>query len=131
MSEVAGTYTAPAHGWTCFHCGETFTTWFKARDHFGNTPIATTACQYEGIDAILRALRSSQAFGDSMWAQREAAQLDAARWRYARQFLAIEDIEKWSEMRGHQPDENESARTDAAIDAARCRHSECIAQEKK
>lgn len=45
------------------------------------------------------------------------AEMDAARWRYARQFLAIEDVERWAEeMRGHQPDEAESAKTDLAID---------------
>jgi hypothetical protein len=42
---------------------------------------------------------------------------DAERWRYARQFLAIEDIERWSEeMRGHQPSEEESRKADQAID---------------
>lgn len=29
------TYPMPPHGWTCFHCGETFTTVGSARDHFG------------------------------------------------------------------------------------------------
>lgn len=44
---------------------------------------------------------------------------DAARWRHARKFLAIEDIEAWAgvEWRGHQPQECESARADEAIDA--------------
>lgn len=42
MSE--DTYTAPAHGWTCFHCGETFTTPGTARDHFGTLPDETAAC---------------------------------------------------------------------------------------
>lgn len=28
-------YQPPEHGWTCFHCGETFTTVGSARDHFG------------------------------------------------------------------------------------------------
>jgi hypothetical protein len=39
-----GTYTKPAHGWTCFHCGETFTTFGSARDHFGATPNAEPGC---------------------------------------------------------------------------------------
>lgn len=43
---------------------------------------------------------------------------DAARWRYARQFLAVEDITDWAiAMRGHQPDEVESIKSDRAIDA--------------
>lgn len=44
----------------------------------------------------------------------------AARWRHARQFLAIEDIERWSghEWAGHHAAELESARADEAIDRA-------------
>lgn len=28
-------YPAPRHGWTCFHCGETFRTYDGALLHFG------------------------------------------------------------------------------------------------
>lgn len=35
------TYTPPAHGWTCFHCGETFKTPGTARLHFGETTAAS------------------------------------------------------------------------------------------
>lgn len=46
-----------------------------------------------------------------------AAFRDAERWRYARRFLAIEDVERWpKEMRGHRPDEVESVKADEAID---------------
>lgn len=38
------TYNAPPHGWTCFHCGETFTTPGSARDHFGTTPDEKPGC---------------------------------------------------------------------------------------
>ena len=38
------TYPAPEHGWTCFHCGETFTTYHRARDHFGRTPECEPGC---------------------------------------------------------------------------------------
>lgn len=38
------TYPQPDHGWTCFHCGETFTTFGAARDHFGATPGDTAGC---------------------------------------------------------------------------------------
>jgi hypothetical protein len=37
-------YEMPRDGWTCFHCGETFTTWGAARDHFGATPGDKAAC---------------------------------------------------------------------------------------
>lgn len=35
---------APKHGWTCFHCGETFTTVGAARDHFGADPDKEPGC---------------------------------------------------------------------------------------
>lgn len=34
----------PPHGWTCFHCGETFKTLGGARLHFGKTPDQAAAC---------------------------------------------------------------------------------------
>lgn len=37
-------YNKPPHGWTCFHCGETFTTVGGARDHFGADPSKTPGC---------------------------------------------------------------------------------------
>jgi hypothetical protein len=47
------------YGWTCFFCDETFTTPGEARDHFGNTPIATAGCQIKfgeerGLQIALR-----------------------------------------------------------------------------
>ena len=38
------TYEKPAHGWTCFHCGETFTTVGGAQDHFGADPSKEPGC---------------------------------------------------------------------------------------
>ena len=38
------TYERPKHGWTCFHCGETFTTIGGARDHFGAKPDREPGC---------------------------------------------------------------------------------------
>lgn len=38
-------YLKPEHGWTCFHCGETFTTPGSARDHFGFDPTSNPACR--------------------------------------------------------------------------------------
>jgi hypothetical protein len=38
MQNGFDTYQAPPHGWTCFHCGETFRTAQGARLHFG-TPV--------------------------------------------------------------------------------------------
>lgn len=38
-------YSTPPHGWTCFHCGDTFTTPGAARDHFGFDPSSDPACR--------------------------------------------------------------------------------------
>ncbi len=43
-SHNSDTYEKPEHGWTCFHCGETFTTIGHARDHFGAKPDAVPGC---------------------------------------------------------------------------------------
>ena len=41
---MSDTYEKPAHGWTCFHCGETFTTVGGARNHFGADPSKEPGC---------------------------------------------------------------------------------------
>lgn len=56
------TYMSPRHGWTCFHCGETFFTVEAARGHFGPTPLAEPGCviQVRRRD-LLYALREAEA----------------------------------------------------------------------
>ena len=58
-----GTYDKPEHGWTCFHCGVTFTSTNKARDHFGHDVAATPACQVpaEHVAGELRRYRYIEA----------------------------------------------------------------------
>lgn len=41
------TYSTPVHGWTCFHCGETFRTYWGARLHFGTPRTIRPACVAE------------------------------------------------------------------------------------
>lgn len=57
---------------------------------------------------------------DALRERLRAVEGDAARWRYARRFLAGDDIEKWPEMLkgGHKPSEAGNLWADAAIDAA-------------
>lgn len=43
-AQAEDTYLAPEHGWTCFHCGETFKTLGPARDHFGGSIDAEPGC---------------------------------------------------------------------------------------
>jgi hypothetical protein len=56
------TYLMPAHGWTCFHCGETFTTPSSARDHFGCEPCADPACRIKVGEerGLVMALRKAE-----------------------------------------------------------------------
>lgn len=58
------TYVMPAHGWTCFHCGETFTTPGSARQHFGATPDRQPGCiekvNLGGERGLLAALRKAE-----------------------------------------------------------------------
>lgn len=59
------TYAKPAHGWTCFHCGETFKTLGGARDHFGAKPDAMPGClirvQPGDERGLVMALRTAEA----------------------------------------------------------------------
>ena len=45
MTEAGDTYPWPADRWLCFHCGERFTTFGGAEDHFGARPTDTAACK--------------------------------------------------------------------------------------
>jgi hypothetical protein len=38
------TYPMPEHGWTCFHCGQTFHNPGSAEEHFGEHPRSVAAC---------------------------------------------------------------------------------------
>lgn len=62
---AADTYPTPAHGWTCFHCGEHFRRdqVNAARNHFGATPDREPGCMLKVGDdrGILRALRAAEA----------------------------------------------------------------------
>lgn len=60
-STRSDTYEKPPHGWTCFHCGETFKNTGEARDHFGAKPDALPGCMLRvslgGERGLLMALR--------------------------------------------------------------------------
>jgi hypothetical protein len=61
-AEEPQTYPMPEHGWTCFHCGETFTTPGSARDHFGFDPSCDPGCRIKlGAErGLLMALRKAE-----------------------------------------------------------------------
>lgn len=54
---------APPLGWTCFHCGETFTTIGAARDHFGCDQLDDPACRIKVGEehGLVQELRQAEA----------------------------------------------------------------------
>ncbi len=98
MSE-AETYPMPAHGWTCFHCGETFTTPGAARNHFGFDPSYDPACRIKvgaerGLVMALRKVEQELADAQAAIADEttEAAKAYYAQTtRHRAQILAAEE----------------------------------------
>jgi hypothetical protein len=58
-----GVYKAPEHGWTCFHCGETFYHPIPAKRHFGIDQSDDPACKLKGAreHGMLISLRAAEA----------------------------------------------------------------------
>lgn len=87
------------------------------REGLSPTWVKLQAAQAE-FDALQNQMESQKDEWLSWQAKREALEEDAARYRWLRDRLAIEDIDRLvSEFFG-TPDEAESVKTDAAIDAA-------------
>lgn len=66
-----GGYVIPQGGWTCFCCGETFTTYGAARDHFGVDPFQDQqACRIKlgGERGLVMALRKAEEEAAKAWA---------------------------------------------------------------
>lgn len=92
-------YTQPEHGWTCFHCGETFTTLGRARDHFGFDPGDDPACRIKiGAErGLVMALRKSEQAAAEAWAAIGDESTEAAKAyydqanRHRQQLLEVEE----------------------------------------
>ena len=74
------TYPMPEEGWTCFHCGEKFTTFGAARNHFGSAPEVEIGCLIKKImpgeeRGLLMALRKSEAAVEAL--RERVAELEA------------------------------------------------------
>lgn len=96
--EPNDTYEKPLHGWTCFHCGETFTKEGSARNHFGAVPTAQPGCTERvrlGAErGLLMALRDAEAriaryMGDDSETQRA---MHAMQSRHVDQLLNAEEL---------------------------------------
>jgi hypothetical protein len=99
VAEIADTYPMPAHGWTCLHCGETFTTAGAAKNHFGFDPSKDPACRIKGgaERGLVMALREAEAECDRLMHLVQDECTDAAkafhaqRCRHHRQIMAAEE----------------------------------------
>lgn len=87
MADDQETYPMPAHGWTCFHCGETFTTPGAARDHFGFDPSHDPGCRIKlGAErGLLMALRKAEQELSEAWRAIHEESTEAAIAYYAQQ----------------------------------------------
>ena len=90
MNAEPDTYMPPAHGWTCFHCGETFHIEVQARGHFGSDVYGEPMCVMRA-NAFARFPRSEWPLMYRMRElEAEVAKLRAeaedehSRWFYAR-----------------------------------------------
>jgi hypothetical protein len=90
----------PKHGWTCFHCGETFTTHRAAETHFGKDEGAKEACRIiAGAEiTITERLRDVEAECARAWGIVHSESSDAAlayqrqNSRHAQQLRAMEEL---------------------------------------
>jgi hypothetical protein len=121
---MVDTYHQPEHGWTCFHCGETFTTIGGARDHFGATPDKEPGCmirvQLGGERGLLKALRKSE----DLLARHMSEDTDLHRHLYTlqgRHSEALRDAEETGYARGlkdYQALSQQLSDTQAKLEAA-------------
>lgn len=100
------TYMPPAHGWTCFHCGETFHGQQAARLHFGASVHDEPKCQISAhrlraMEAELRRYRDEDTDLHREIARLQADHAIALRREeekgYAR---GLEDAKKYPETLG-------------------------------
>ena len=70
---IKDSYLQPKDGWVCFHCGERFTTYGSARNHFGEREDGKAACMIKAGEerGLVMALRKAEAKLDS-WIAQEA-----------------------------------------------------------
>lgn len=95
----------PEHGWTCFHCGETFKTPGAARDHFGFDPSSEPGCRIKAGSerGLLMALRRAE---EEIARRRDddgptvAAVVDEMRRMQSRHADALRDAEEAGYERG-------------------------------
>lgn len=91
---MSDTYEAPAHGWTCFHCGETFLAQSEARIHFGETIDAEPACR---LNKSERKLAGTVRYLEAQLARYRVQDSDADREFYAMQSRHVVELREAEE----------------------------------
>jgi hypothetical protein len=89
----------PEHGWTCFHCGEHFSSPSAARDHFGFDPMDEPACRIKlGAErSLVTALRRAEKAAAEAWDALHSESSDFAKAyhaqasRHHQQLQAVEE----------------------------------------
>lgn len=116
------TYAKPPHGWTCFHCGETFTTVGTARDHFGAKPDAQPGCMERvrlgGERGLLSALREAEA-KLAEYMTEDVETIHAMQQMQNRHGVALEDAEIAGYERGLRDGRAEASNAHSASDDAK------------
>lgn len=70
--------------WRCFHCGDVFTSAFKAEEHFGRDEGRTPACQIVGAaSGLITALREAEDSAADAWFKLHEEMSDIAKAMYA------------------------------------------------
>lgn len=98
-------YPVPKHGWTCFHCGETFITPKEAEIHFGFTMASEPGCRikYGAERGLLIRLREVEKELAHAWGIIHGESSEAERAMHAmssRHFLQLQTAEELGYERG-------------------------------
>lgn len=114
-ADSSTTYAMPKDGWVCFHCGERFTTYGSARDHFGKHEGAEAGCLIDRVAlenggtpergrGLLMALRKAEAEIASLRAENERLGNDARLWHEseADRVRRIGHVQWWQELDSKQ-----------------------------
>ena len=88
MHQPVAPFPPPKHGWTCFHCGETFRTVADGAEHFGPVPSASPACVLKAERGLVRALRDVERERDETQVRLLAARTGAAENKAVERFRA-------------------------------------------
>lgn len=117
-----GKYPKPKHGWTCFHCGDTFTTPGAARDHFGCEPSADPACKIKVGEerGLVMALRRAEVGKAELEKERDSLLLKID-WLEKERTQALASVEWALSERGISETQEKLSKAVGALEAAEAR----------